>query len=89
MNPPRCDPRSGEELVILHKIISRRSWDRLQGQHAICPGSVVRHLHKGRYALIIPAGCAGSDRIRGSSSGATGKTRGRETSRCTREGGHE
>ncbi len=50
-------PRApGGELVILHKIISRRSWDLLQEQHAACPGSVVRHLKAGLYVLTLPGG---------------------------------
>jgi len=68
MRTPRCDPsRSGGELAIPFKILSRRSWDALQERHAACPGSAVKHLREGTglYALILPAGCAETDRIRG------------------------
>ncbi len=52
--------RADTELMVLFKIISRHSWDVLQGWHKACPGSTVEHLMKGTglYVLILPAGGA-------------------------------
>jgi hypothetical protein len=52
--------RRGEALMILFKIISRRSWDELQGWHKAFPGSQVEHVMKGTgiYVLHIPPGGA-------------------------------
>jgi hypothetical protein len=47
-----------ETLVILFRIISRRSWDRLQGLHEAFPGSRVEHVLHGIYVLIIESGGA-------------------------------
>ena len=49
------------ELLVLLRIISRRSWDELQSWHRACPGSTVEHLMKGTglYVLTIPPGGAG------------------------------
>ncbi len=49
------------ELMVMFRIISRHSWDVLQGWHKACPGSTVEHLMKGTglYVLILPAGGAG------------------------------
>jgi len=51
----------GTELMVMFRIISRHSWDVLQGWHKACPGSTVEHLMKGTglYVLILPAGGAG------------------------------
>lgn len=43
-----------DTLVVPFKIISRRSWDELQGWHAVLPGSQIEHVLFGVYALIIP-----------------------------------
>jgi hypothetical protein len=48
-----------EEVTILFRIISRRSWDELQAWHRACPGSTAEHLYAGLYVLTIPAGGAG------------------------------
>jgi len=45
-----------ESLVVLFRIIGRRSWDELQGWHRALPGSRVEHVKYGIYALIIDAG---------------------------------
>jgi hypothetical protein len=50
-NPP-------ETVVVLFKIISRRSWDELHRWHEALPGSRVEHILFGIYALIIPQGGA-------------------------------
>ena len=48
-----------ENLIILFRIISRRSWDRLQGLHeAFFPGSRVEHVLHDSYVLIIEPGGA-------------------------------
>ena len=47
-----------ENLIILFRIISRRSWDRLQGLHEAFPGSQVEHVLHGIYVLIIQPGGA-------------------------------
>ncbi len=47
------------ELMVMFRIISRHSWDVLQGWHRACPGSTVEHLMFGLYVLILPAGGAG------------------------------
>lgn len=52
-------PQDCTELSVLFRIISRRSWDELQGWHRTCPGSTIEHLHAGLYVLTIPAGGAG------------------------------
>ncbi len=53
----------GETLVVLFKVISRRSWDVLQGWHKACPGSTVEHLMYGLYVLILPAGGAAESEV--------------------------
>ena len=46
-----------ETLIVLFKIISRRSWDELHHWHEeALPGSRVEHVLYGIYALIIPQG---------------------------------
>jgi hypothetical protein len=45
-----------ETLIVLFKIISRRSWDELHRWHEALPGSRVEHILYGIYALIIPQG---------------------------------
>ena len=49
---------SPEPLLILFRIISRESWDELQGLHEALPGSRVEHVLYGIYALIILPGDA-------------------------------
>jgi hypothetical protein len=51
--------RTGGTMV-LFKIISRHSWDRLQAWHKSCPGSSVEHMMAGTgiYVLHLPRGCA-------------------------------
>jgi hypothetical protein len=46
--------------VVLFRIISRRSWDELQGWYEAFPGSQIEHLMKGTglYVLTIPSGGA-------------------------------
>lgn len=40
--------------MVLFKIISRRSWDNLQGWHEAFPGSRIEHVMHGIYVLHIP-----------------------------------
>lgn len=47
------EPRT-ETSMILFKIISRYSWDRLQSWHEALPGSRIEHVLHGIYVLIIP-----------------------------------
>jgi hypothetical protein len=47
-----------ETLIVLFKIISRRSWDELHRWHEALPGSRVEHVLYGIYVLIIPQGSA-------------------------------
>ena len=47
-----------ETLVVLFRIISRKSWAELQGWHEAFAGSRVEHVLHGIYALIIPSGGA-------------------------------
>lgn len=47
-----------DNLVILFRIISRRSWDELQGLHEALPGSRVEHVLHDIHALIIEPGGA-------------------------------
>ncbi len=53
------EPRP-EAMMILSKIISRYSWDRLQSFHEVLPGSRIEHLKKGTglFILHVPAGGA-------------------------------
>lgn len=53
-----ADPQERDELSVLFRIISRRSWDELQAMHRACPGSSVEHLMHGLFVLTIPAGGA-------------------------------
>jgi hypothetical protein len=43
------------EVMVMFRILSRHSWDKLQSWHAACPGSRVEHLHRGLYVLTVPA----------------------------------
>jgi hypothetical protein len=54
------EPRS-EALMILFRIISRRSWDELQGWREAFPGSRVEHVMTGTgiFVLHVPPGGAG------------------------------
>lgn len=45
-----------ETLMISFRIISRGSWDRLQGWHEALPGSRIEHVLYGIYVLIVPSG---------------------------------
>ncbi len=47
-----------ETLVILFRIISRKSWDELQSWREAIPGSRVEHILYGIYTLTIPPGGA-------------------------------
>ncbi len=63
MPPPlnsSINDSSPETLMVLFRIISRRSWDELQSWHEACPGSTVEHFMKGTglYVLTIPPGGA-------------------------------
>ncbi len=51
-------PERTHEVMVLVKIISRRSWDDLQAMHRACPGSTVEHLYRGMPVLTIPTGGA-------------------------------
>lgn len=51
------EPRS-ETLMVLCKIISRHSWERLQEWHRACSGSRIEHATAGTYVLFLPAGGA-------------------------------
>jgi hypothetical protein len=46
------------EVMVMFRIISRRSWDELQSWHRACPGSTVEHLEHRLYVLTVPAGGA-------------------------------
>jgi hypothetical protein len=50
------EARRNTEVMIMFRIISRHSWDVLQGWHRSCPGSTVEHLAHGLYVLTVPAG---------------------------------
>ena len=47
------------EIMVMFRIISRRSWDELQSWHRACPGSTIEHLMHGLYVLTIPPGGTG------------------------------
>ena len=47
-----------ETLVILFRIISRRSWETFQDLHEAFPGSRVEHVLHGIHVLIIEPGGA-------------------------------
>lgn len=51
-------PIEKESLLVLFRIISRRSWDELQSWHKALPGSRVEHLMYGCYVLIVRPGGA-------------------------------
>ncbi len=51
--------QASTEIMVLFRIISRRSWDELQSWHEACPGSTVEHLMYGLYVLTVPPGGAG------------------------------
>ena len=58
-NPSMTDSPP-ESLMILFRIISRGSWDVLQGWHAALPGSYVERVMEGTgiFVLHVPAGGA-------------------------------
>jgi hypothetical protein len=45
-----------ETLLILFRIVSRKSWDDLQGWHEAFPGSRVEHVLHGIYVLVVEPG---------------------------------
>ncbi len=47
-----------ETLMVLFRIISRRSWDELQGWREALPGSQIEHIQKGTgiFVLHVPPG---------------------------------
>lgn len=49
-----------ESLMVMFRIISRRSWDELQGWHEAFPESRVEHVMKGTgiFVLHVPSGGA-------------------------------
>lgn len=49
-----------ETLMVSFRIISRHSWDNLQGWHKALPGSRIEHVMKGTgiYVLHVPQGGA-------------------------------
>ena len=57
-------PDNGEErtggTMVLFKIISRHSWDKMQAWQKACPGSTVEHVMAGTgiYVLHLPPGGA-------------------------------
>jgi hypothetical protein len=55
------DSSARTELTIMFRIISRHSWDVLQGWHRSCPGSTVEHLAHELYVLMVPAGGSFAD----------------------------
>lgn len=52
--------RSPEPLIVLFRIIGRRSWDNLQSWHEAFPGSRIEHVMTGTgiFVLHIPSGGA-------------------------------
>lgn len=60
MNAPieESYPIEKESLLVLFRIISRRSWDELQRWHEALPGSRVEHLMYGLYVLHVEPGGA-------------------------------
>ncbi len=57
-NPANPEYHSKDkELLVLFRIISRRSWDELQNWQRALPGSHVEHLMHGLYVLtVVPRG---------------------------------
>lgn len=55
LNPSIADSPQ-ETLMISFRIISRRSWDELQGWREAFPGSRIEHVLYGVYVLIVPPG---------------------------------
>ncbi len=51
------EPRS-ETVMVSFRIISRRSWDDLQGWREALPGSQIEHIQKGTgiFVLHVPPG---------------------------------
>lgn len=45
-------------VMVMFRIITRRSWDNLQSWHRACPGSTVEHVRGGIYVLVVPPGGA-------------------------------
>ncbi len=54
--PQRNIPEESEVLVILFRIVGRRSWDELQSWHRALPGSHVEYVLFGIYALVVEPG---------------------------------
>ena len=59
MIPENVEEHTGGTMV-LFKIISRYSWDKMQAWHKACPGPTVEHVMAGTgiYVLHLPPGCA-------------------------------
>jgi len=56
LDPSSLHHSPPETLVVLFKIISRRSWDELHRWNEALPGSRIEHVLYGIYVLIIPQG---------------------------------
>src|SRR5215203_1888945 len=56
LDPSSLHHSPPETLVVLFKIISRRSWDELHRWHEALPGSRIEHVLYGMYVLIVPQG---------------------------------
>jgi hypothetical protein len=58
LSPDRSiQDRLPESLMVLFRIISRRSWDEHQSLHEAFLGSQVEYVLHGIYVLIIEPGC--------------------------------
>ncbi len=57
LNPSITDSPP-ETLMVSFRIISRRSWDDLQGLREALPGSRIEHVLHGIYVLHVPPGGA-------------------------------
>src|SRR5829696_7902519 len=58
LDPSSLHHSPPESLIVLFKIISRRSWDELHRWHEALPGSRIEHVLYGIYMLVIPQGGA-------------------------------
>lgn len=52
------ETRDRTEVLVLFKIISRRSWDRMHDFIDAHPGSHLEHVVAGTYVVHVPAGGA-------------------------------
>lgn len=57
-SPKAYHERPSEPLMVMFRILSKRSWVALQELHEVCPGSHIEHLERGLYVLFLPAGGA-------------------------------